>query len=51
MSLVIFSVTSTLASSISSRTSNDARSDTSWIACAMFCVLLSVCWSLIGPGA
>ena len=53
MSLVIFSVTSTLASSISSRTSSVARSETSWIACAMFCVVVSVvcCWSVIGPAA
>src|SRR3954451_6328190 len=46
-SLVSFSVTSALASSISSRTRTDARSLTSWIAWAML-----VGWSLIerAPG-
>ena len=51
MSFVTFSVTSALASSISSRTSIDARSETSWMASAMFWVVSVCCWSVIGAAA
>src|SRR4051812_38496094 len=47
MSLVTFSVISALASSISSCTSSDARSETSWIACARSDVWLSA----MAPGS
>ena len=47
-----FSEISVLASSISSRTRSWARSETSWIACAMLCELFGgICWLVIDPGA